>query len=1201
MPVNDLINQESTLSIESVLAANSLVRIVNINLSKTLFLIASFSLCLSCSEQIEQPADARRVTTRTDLVGGPGALGELGDIVLENGEIKVIIQDKGFSRGFGVYGGGIIDADLVRPTSPGNSDGANGRDSFGELFPVYFLQALNPQEIEVLPNTDDGAAQVRVAGPGGEFLSITKVLNRILLNSYDGVDGFESLGELLPILSGEDGIAALLGDAPRLNFEVLYSLKPGARHVEIQTSMINTDDSDIELPSDVANQLFSFPTFAGLARDPFQVPLGFVALFGAGNQVFAPGFGFDIRFALEDRYKKAADFAPEGETSPLALPALPGLITPGLISVNPEGVSYGLFYLPEEVQDEAGESSYPKSFAYNLPDNREDSESFGINVYELVFGDKVQPSDSLIPFSASSFTGMFSAGTPSIIKPNERFSMRHAFFVGDGDISSIMDAYYQMMSMPTETVLLEIFDEVTGEPVSEASILIYDEADRLINQSLSADAGLAKLQLPVGDYTLRVHRGPSVNDGVALRVKAGGVSARLTAPSPARLHFDIRGVDNRPLPAKVTVVGITPADKAGQPLQSFLFDLEAGQRWRTDDLVPDDPNDPSTRRYVETEGFTQQGVVSVDVPAGDYEVYISRGTEYELKVMSLSLQAGQEQGITEVLSRQVETPGYISADFHLHAGPSLDSDLPLRRRVRTAAAEGLEHLVATDHNFVTDYKPFIEREGLTEWLSSMIGLELTTLEAGHFNTFPIERDKSQITRGAFEWSDKTPLELFERAKQIGDENTIIQVNHPRDLILGYFSQYGVDPLTGELPVPVEGGGGIGAILDGLLAPNGPAFFDEEGNSEYSDQFDVIEVLNHGLFHEEFHARMPADIGDATIYDNNGNPLSPEEVAEIPVGEIICDGGDVAYAGAIDDWFNMLNNGKRYGGTANSDSHHGDDIGYPRTYVYVGDDDPATVRYQDVAAGVRAKRMTMSRGPFLEFFVNDQPIGANVVAIGGQVELKVKVSAPRWIDVNRGVIYANGEVLTRFEVSIDPETHIFEWTQTVEFSRDTWLIAQVRGDRSMFPVAPPIDLPPVLLNEAFGTIAGPLGLGGGAFDEIAPKMTGPFTPLALSNPIWVDIDGEGFEAPGVLPRKCDGFTVVPDVVVSPLLRENEADNEPIRLWEEPTEEEVLPPLLPPPARQARNRHTLTRSFGFPRVRGELNDIRLIFEHFGSHSH
>ena len=237
MPFN-LISPKSYTARQATTLNSSIFGASQIKLLAGFVLIIGLSLCLSCAEDLEQPADARRVTTRTDLVGGPGALGELGDIVLENGEIKVIIQDKGFSRGFGVYGGGIIDADLVRPTSPGNSDGANGRDSFGELFPVYFLQALNPQEVEVLPNSEDGAAQVRVAGPGGEFLSITKVLNRILLNSYDGVDGFDSLGELLPILSGEDGIAALLGDAPRLNFEVLYSLMPGARHVEIQTSMI---------------------------------------------------------------------------------------------------------------------------------------------------------------------------------------------------------------------------------------------------------------------------------------------------------------------------------------------------------------------------------------------------------------------------------------------------------------------------------------------------------------------------------------------------------------------------------------------------------------------------------------------------------------------------------------------------------------------------------------------------------------------------------------------------------------------------------------------------------------------------------------------------------------------------------------------------------------------------------------------------
>ena len=37
--------------------------------------------------------------------------------------------------------------------------------------------------------------------------------------------------------------------------------------------------------------------------------------------------------------------------------------------------------------------------------------------------------------------------------------------------------------------------------------------------------------------------------------------------------------------------------------------------------------------------------------------------------------------------------------------------------------EGVEVLVATDHNFITDYAPTIEQMGLQDWATSMIGLE----------------------------------------------------------------------------------------------------------------------------------------------------------------------------------------------------------------------------------------------------------------------------------------------------------------------------------------------------------------------------------------------------------------------------------------------------------------------------------------------
>ena len=73
-----------------------------------IILLVCLGMELSCSEKVDPFVNARRVSTRTDLIGGPSALGEIGDFVMENSRIKVIIQDQGFSRGFGVYGGGRL-------------------------------------------------------------------------------------------------------------------------------------------------------------------------------------------------------------------------------------------------------------------------------------------------------------------------------------------------------------------------------------------------------------------------------------------------------------------------------------------------------------------------------------------------------------------------------------------------------------------------------------------------------------------------------------------------------------------------------------------------------------------------------------------------------------------------------------------------------------------------------------------------------------------------------------------------------------------------------------------------------------------------------------------------------------------------------------------------------------------------------------
>ena len=491
--------------------------------------------------------------------------------------------------------------------------------------------------------------------------------------------------------------------------------------------------------------------------------------------------------------------------------------------------------------------------------------------------------------------------------------------------------------------------------------------------------------------------------------------------------------------------------------------------------------------------------------------------------------------------------------------------------------------MATDHNFITDYALTIEQLQLQNWATSMIGLELTTLESGHFNGYPLRREVGAITKGAFEWSLRPPDELFSELRSLGahgPENTIVQVNHPRDTILGYFEEYSVDPLTGALPDPPDCTIPLGNVAGCVLPPNGPAFRTAEGESTFSYAFDAIEVFNASVIGQFHHSRMPASIEGLEVPDAIRNDPPP-------VGSILCEDDNVATAGAADDWFNLLNLGYRYIGTGTSDSHDADDHpGAGRSYVYVGDDDPARVTSMDVVRVEVARHHDL--GTLVEFTVNAQPIGSDVGVEEGRAELKVDVAVPNWIDVSEGIVWGNGRELLRFPITIADGR--FTWSETLELTEDTWLIVEVIGHESMFPIFRPSDIPPILIGDALSALVGPLGFGASALGDLEVKRIGTIKPLAMTNPIWVDVDGDtdnerskgctsdscaAFEAPGPRVGRCEGYHVVYE------------------------KSRVLPTELPPAV--VTPRPVIRSTYGFPKLKGDLLDVRTIFEQFGRHSH
>ena len=113
-------------------------------------------------DEVLGPGQARvgKVHKDSELIGGPVAYGRAGDVwKLYNSRARFLIQDQGTSVGLDLYGGNLIDADLVRP----GDDGKNGNDLFRETFPIVGLRVPNPTSIEVIADgSKGGEAHLRV-------------------------------------------------------------------------------------------------------------------------------------------------------------------------------------------------------------------------------------------------------------------------------------------------------------------------------------------------------------------------------------------------------------------------------------------------------------------------------------------------------------------------------------------------------------------------------------------------------------------------------------------------------------------------------------------------------------------------------------------------------------------------------------------------------------------------------------------------------------------------------------------------------------------------------------------------------------------------------------------------------------------------------------------------------------------------------
>jgi hypothetical protein len=201
---------------------------------------------------------------------------------------------------------------------------------------------------------------------------------------------------------------------------------------------------------------------------------------------------------------------------------------------------------------------------------------------------------------------------------------------------------------------------------------------------------------------------------------------------------------------------------------------------------------------------------------------------------------------------------------------------------------------------------------------------------------------------------------------------------------------------------------------------------------------------------------------------------------------------------IVNWLQLLNQGYRLPGVVNTDAHynfHGS--GFLRIYLHSPTDDPARVKTLDVVHAAEQGHVVMTSGPFMEVSAQEDGVpratpaipGDHLTSTSGKVLLHIRVQCPNWFDIDRVQVLVNGRMPAELNFTREGQGNRFgsgvvkfDQTIPVALKSDAHLIVAAAGE-----------------NLSMGPVMGP--------DH------GKDMPIAVSNPIYIDVDGGGFKHNG----------------------------------------------------------------------------------------
>ena len=594
------------------------------------------------------------------------------------------------------------------------------------------------------------------------------------------------------------------------------------------------------------------------------------------------------------------------------------------------------------------------------------------------------------------------------LAPGENVTISRRIFPGDS-LLAVRGLAARLTGQALAPLKLTVIDP--AGPVGHAKVTI-SEGEAEYGSGRTTAEGTLDCALAPGEYAVRVEALGRPPVDVKIDHAAAGGPFELKLAACGYVAGQITDDQGKPIPCKVAFYS-KDTDAVADP--DFGPDTAAG----------------SVRNLV----YTANGSFHQEIAPGTYEAIVSCGTEYDIVVTEITVQAGKETPLAAQLVRSVDTAGWVSSDFHSHSSPSGDNTSSQLGRVLNLLGEHIEFAPCTEHNRIDTYVPHLKALAAEHLMATCSGMELTggPLPVNHQNAFPLVF-KPRTQNGGGPETDENPVVQVERLALWDDgAEKLMQMNHP------------------NLP----------QIL-------GDKDLDGEADEGFERMFGFVDVI-------EVH---PPDL----IF----TPPTRQANGKLDRNPAF-------------HWLQLLNMGYQKTGVVNTDAHynfHGSG-GY-RNYILSSSDDPANIDTMEMVHNSEHGHLVMTSGPFLDVKLTPPPAntdrryaipGDGIVARDGRCKLSIRVQCPNWFDVNRVQVFLNGR----------PE-------ESLNFTR------REQGERFAAGVVKFEAELPLTLKRDTHVIVATIGEGLKLGRVMGPQW-GERPPCAVANPIFIDVDGDGFTPSG----------------------------------------------------------------------------------------